>query len=102
MSIQQILRIIWARKWLVLALMTLVSIVGAAVTVTLPKQFTAETAMVVEMRIDPALGALAMRNGDDVPGWDIGSGTHLSAIMPSTIADLAAYHHDAVQPAING
>ena len=59
MSIQQILRIIWARKWLVLALMTLVSIVGAAVTVTLPKQFTAETAMVVEMRIDPALGALA-------------------------------------------
>ena len=59
MSIQQILRIIWAHKWLVLALMTLVSIVGAAVTVTLPKQFTAETAMVVEMRIDPALGALA-------------------------------------------
>ena len=59
MSIPQILRIIWARKWLVLALMTLVSIVGAAVTVTLPKQFTAETAMVVEMRIDPALGALA-------------------------------------------
>ena len=59
MSIKQILRIIWARKWLVLALMALVSIVGAAVTVTLPKQFTAETAMVVEMRIDPALGALA-------------------------------------------
>ena len=59
MSIKQILRIIWARKWLVLALMTLVSIVGAAVTVMLPKQFTAETAMVVEMRIDPALGALA-------------------------------------------
>ena len=59
MSIKQILRIIWARKWLVLALMALVSIVGAAVTVTLPKQFTAETSMVVEMRIDPALGALA-------------------------------------------
>ena len=59
MSIKQILRIIWARKWLVVALMALVSIVGTVVTVTLPKQFTAETAMVVEMRIDPALGALA-------------------------------------------
>ncbi len=59
MSIKQILRIIWARKWLVLALLVLVSVGGAAVTLTLPKQFTAETAMVVELRIDPALGALA-------------------------------------------
>ncbi len=59
MSIKQILRIIWARKWLVLALLVLVSAVGTAVTLVLPKQYTAETAMVVEMRIDPALGALA-------------------------------------------
>jgi chain length determinant protein EpsF len=59
MSIKQILRIIWARKWLVLALLVLVSVVGSVVTFLLPKQFTAETAMVVEMRIDPALGALA-------------------------------------------
>ena len=59
MSIKQILRILWARKWLMLALLVLVSAVGAAVTLTLPKQITAETALVVEMRIDPALGALA-------------------------------------------
>lgn len=59
MSIKQVLRIIWARKWLVLGLMVLVSIAGAAITLTLPKQYTAESAMVVEVRIDPVLGALA-------------------------------------------
>ena len=59
MSIKQILLIVWARKWLALALLVLVSVVGAAVVLTLPKQYTAEAAMVVEMRIDPVLGALA-------------------------------------------
>ena len=59
MSIKQFLRIVWARKWLVLVLLVIVSIAGTATTLLLPKQYTAETAMIVEMRIDPVLGALA-------------------------------------------
>ena len=59
MSIKQFLRIVWARKWLVLVLLILVSAAGSVFTVLLPKQYTAEAAMVVEMRIDPVLGALA-------------------------------------------
>ena len=67
MSIKQVLRIIWARKWLVLGLAVLVSIAGAAITLMLPKQYTAESAMVVEVRIDPVLGALAP--GLAIPGY---------------------------------
>ena len=59
MSIKQFLRIVWARKWLVLALLVIVSAAGTATTLLLPKQYTAESAMVVEMRIDPVLGAVA-------------------------------------------
>lgn len=59
MSIKQIWRIVWARKWLVLALLVLVSVAGTATTLLLPKQYTAESAMVVEVRIDPVLGAIA-------------------------------------------
>ena len=59
MTIKQFLRIVWARKWLVLALLVVVSIAGTAFTLLLPKQYTAETALVIEMRIDPALGAIA-------------------------------------------
>jgi len=59
MSIKQFLRIVWARKWLVLALLVLVSAAGIATTLLLPKQYTAESAMIVEMRIDPVLGAIA-------------------------------------------
>ena len=59
MTLKQYLRIVWARKWLVLALFIVVAAAGVAVTLLLPKQYTAETSMIVEMRIDPALGALA-------------------------------------------
>lgn len=59
MSIKQFLRIVWARKWVVLALLCVVSIVGTVWTLLLPKLYTAEAAMVVEMRVDPVLGALA-------------------------------------------
>jgi chain length determinant protein EpsF len=59
MSIKQILRIVWARKWLVLALLALIAIAGTTVTLLQPKQYTAESAMIVEMRIDPVLGAIA-------------------------------------------
>ena len=59
MSIKQYLRIIWARKWLVLSLLVVVSVAGIAATLLLPKQYTAEASLIVEMRIDPVLGALA-------------------------------------------
>src|SRR5687768_15761681 len=60
MSIAQFLRIIWARKWVVLALLVLTTIAGTVITMfVLPKQFAAEASMVVEVRADPILGALA-------------------------------------------
>jgi len=59
MSLKQYLRIIWARKWIVLALFILLGAAGIATTLLLPKQYTASTSLVVEVRIDPALGALA-------------------------------------------
>jgi len=55
----QYLRIIWARKWIVIGLFVLVAAAGIATTLLLPRQYTAETSLVVEMRLDPALGALA-------------------------------------------
>jgi chain length determinant protein EpsF len=67
MSIKQILRVIWARKWLVLVLLVVISLAGTAITLLLPKQYTAESAMIVEMRIDPVLGAIAP--GLAVPGY---------------------------------
>jgi chain length determinant protein EpsF len=60
MSIAQYLRIIWARKWLVLSLLVLCTVLGTLITLfVLSKQFTAEASMVVEVRNDPVLGALA-------------------------------------------
>lgn len=53
------LRVVWARKWLVLGLFLLIAAVGIAVTLNLRRQYTAEASLIVEMRIDPALGALA-------------------------------------------
>lgn len=59
MSIKQFLRILWARKWVVLVLLVLVSVAGSIYTLRLPKQYTADTSMIVEVRIDPVLGAMA-------------------------------------------
>ena len=55
----QYLRIVWARKWVVLGLFLLIAIGGIVTTLLWPKQYTAEAALIVELRIDPALGALA-------------------------------------------
>jgi chain length determinant protein EpsF len=55
----QYLRIVWAHKWVVLGLFLLIAIGGVTTTLLWPKQYTAQAAMIVEMRIDPALGALA-------------------------------------------
>ena len=57
--LSQYLRIVWARKWLVLLLFVLVSAAGIGITFILPRQYTAVTSLIVEMRIDPVLGALA-------------------------------------------
>ena len=59
MNIKQFLRVVWARKWLVLALFVLVSAGGIGYTYWLPKLYTADTALIVEVRADPVLGALA-------------------------------------------
>lgn len=60
MSIAQYLRIVWARKWLVLVLLLLTTTIGTLVTFfVLSKQYTAEAQMVVEVRVDPIMGALA-------------------------------------------
>ncbi len=57
--LNQYLRIVWARKWLVLLTFVVISAAGIVFTLLLPRQYTAETSLVVEMRLDPALGALA-------------------------------------------
>lgn len=60
MSIAQYLRIVWARKWLVLALLLITTLVGTLVTFfVLSKQYAAEASLVVEVRVDPVMGALA-------------------------------------------
>jgi len=52
---------------------------------------------------NPALAALATPHGENVSAWDMGAGGHLSAILSANIvADMTVFHHDAVQPAING
>ena len=59
MSPKQFLRIIWARRWLVMALLVIVSVGGSVFVKLQPKLYTAEASMIVEMRADPVLGALA-------------------------------------------
>jgi uncharacterized protein involved in exopolysaccharide biosynthesis len=59
MSLKQYLRIVWARKWIVLLVFLLVTAAGVAATLLTPKQYTASSSLIVEVRIDPALGALA-------------------------------------------
>jgi uncharacterized protein involved in exopolysaccharide biosynthesis len=60
MSIAQYFRIIWARKWLVLSVLLFTTVVGTVLTLfVLSKQFTAEASLVVEVRNDPVMGALA-------------------------------------------
>jgi len=58
-SLMQFLKIAWARKWIVLGLFVVIASAGIAITLTLPRQYTAETSLIVDIRIDPALGALA-------------------------------------------
>jgi chain length determinant protein EpsF len=59
MSPLQLFRAIWSKKWLVLVIAVIVACAGTAVTLTLPKQYIAEASMIVDVRNDPVLGALA-------------------------------------------
>ena len=59
MSLPQYLRAIWARKWLALFLFLTVASAGIAVVLNMPKVFTAEASLVVDVRPDPILGPLA-------------------------------------------
>jgi len=59
MSPLQLFRAVWSKKWLVLVLAVLVAAIGTGVTLTLPKQYIAEASMIVDVRVDPIMGALA-------------------------------------------
>jgi len=60
MTFPQVLRIVWARKWLALALLVVCVVFGTVYTVFfMPKQFTADASLVLEVRPDPLLGAFA-------------------------------------------
>jgi chain length determinant protein EpsF len=60
MTIPQFLRIVWARKWLVLALFVLAGVGGTVLTLlVMSKQYIADASMVVDVRVDPVVGALS-------------------------------------------
>jgi chain length determinant protein EpsF len=59
MSPLQVFRAIWSKKWLVVLIAVIVAVIGTAVTLKLPKQFIAEASMIVDVRVDPIMGALA-------------------------------------------
>ena len=59
MSIKQYCRAIWARKWLALLLLMLVSTGGIVYVSKMPKWYVAGSTLVVDVRPDPILGGLA-------------------------------------------
>ncbi|HET7793261.1 MAG TPA: chain length determinant protein EpsF [Rhizobacter sp.] len=60
MSLTQLLRIVLARKWYVVAALLICSLLGTIITLFfVPKQYSADASMVLEIRPDPVLGALA-------------------------------------------
>lgn len=59
MSFLQYLKIVWGRKWIVLPLFLLSTSVGVTLVLNMPKQYTAEASLVVDVRPDPVLGPLA-------------------------------------------
>lgn len=50
-----------------------------------------------------ALDLVASPQGESVSGWDMGPDGHLSAtLLTNIVPDMSAFHHDAIQPAVNG
>lgn len=58
MSLRQYLRVVWARKWLVLLIFVVTATVGSVVVLNLPRLFVAEASLVVDVRPDPLLGTM--------------------------------------------
>lgn len=52
MSVWQVLRIVWARRWLALGLFVLTAALGIGYVLTLPKQYTAEATLVFDIKAD--------------------------------------------------
>lgn len=59
MSFPQMLRVLWARKWLSLVLFASIASVGSWVALQMPTRYYAQTSLFVEVRPDPILGTLA-------------------------------------------
>jgi len=53
MAFTQFLAIVWARKWLGLAIFALVVATAAVISVLLPKQYTSSASVVIDVRPDP-------------------------------------------------
>ena len=81
MTFHQFLLILRARLWIVLG--TVLAVVGTALAVSLllPKQYTAQTALVVEFKADPLIGA--MLPAQMVPGY---MATQVDIINSSRVA----------------
>jgi chain length determinant protein EpsF len=58
MTPQQFLLIIFARRHFAAAIFVLVALLGTAVTLMMPRQYTATTTLVVDVKVDPIAGAL--------------------------------------------
>lgn len=56
MSWKQLLRSVWARKWLAMLIALVVGLVGIFYTIGQPKTYTAEALLVLDVRPDPILG----------------------------------------------
>lgn len=60
MSPLQILRILWARKWVSLLIFSVIAGIGIAASLQLPKRYYAQTSVLVDIRPDPLLGQFGM------------------------------------------
>lgn len=59
MSVWQVLRIVWARRWLALGLFLVTTALAIGFMLTLPKQYTAQASLVFDIKADPIIGILA-------------------------------------------
>jgi uncharacterized protein involved in exopolysaccharide biosynthesis len=58
MTPQQFLLIVFARRHLAAAIFVIVALAGTAITLLMPKTYTATTSMVIDVKSDPIAGAL--------------------------------------------
>ena len=63
MTGRQLLRVIWVRRWLTLALFLAVAVIGTGYALWKPKAYSAEALLVLDVRPDPILGTLGAAAG---------------------------------------